>query len=315
MRERRRDPVTGAWTTFANVPPDRRADELGPCPLCRLTDEPFDVLVVEDPLPPLEPSPPPAMTAAADPYAVAAAVGASELVVHGPDHDATLASLGAAPLEHAVHVWADRYAELGGRPEVGYALVHAAVGDDAGATLLHPHSRIEAYPEIPPVPLQELQTARDHLSATGRCVLCDVLTAERHDPARVVAANESFLALVPFAARFPYEVHVLAQRHAPSLLDLTDVERAALADLLHRVLAGYDRLFGFPVSYALAIHQAPTDDGQWQSVSHFHVELVPPHRAAEELRRPYPPELAAGAYVNAAVPERAAAELRAALAA
>jgi UDPglucose--hexose-1-phosphate uridylyltransferase len=314
MRERRRDPVTGAWTTFANVPPDRRADELGPCPLCRLTDDPFDVLVVEDPLPPLEQSPPPPVTEAGEPYAVAAAVGASEVVVHGPEHDATLSTLGPARLEQAIHVWADRYAELGRRPEVGYALVHAAVGDDAGATLSHPHSRLEAYPEIPPVPLQELETAHAHLLATGRCVLCDVVTAERRDPARVVAANDSFVALVPFAARAAYEVHVLAQRHAPSLLDLTDVERAALADLLHRVLAGYDRLFGFPLPYTFAIHQAPTDDGQWQSVSHFHLELVPPHRAADELRRPYAPELAAGAYVNAAVPERAAAALRAAVA-
>jgi UDPglucose--hexose-1-phosphate uridylyltransferase len=314
VRERRRDPVTGAWTTFANVPPDRRVDELGPCPLCRLSDEPFDVLVVEDPLPPLEPSPPPAATLAAEPYAVAAAVGASELVVHGPEHEATLATLGAERLEHAVHVWADRYAELGARPEVGYALVHAAVGEGAGATLRHPHSRIEAYPEIPPVPLRELETGREYLVATGRCVLCDVLTAERRDPARVVAANDGFVALVPFAARFPYEVHVLAQRHAPSLLDLTDVERAALADVLQRVLAGYYRLFGFPLPYSLAVHQAPTDDGPWQPVSHFHIEVVPPHRGADELRRPYPPELAAGAYVNAAVPERAAAELRGAIA-
>ncbi|HVM68379.1 MAG TPA: hypothetical protein VM204_00910, partial [Gaiellaceae bacterium] len=173
---------------------------------------------------------------------------------------------------------------------------------------------IEAFPEIPPVPLLELTTAHDYLRASGRCVLCDVVVAERADRSRFVAENDSFVALVPFAARAPYEVHVLAQRHAASLLDLTDVERAALAELLDDVLRGYDGLFGFPLPFALGIHQAPTDDGQWQHVSHFHVELVPPHRSADELRRPYPPELFAGAYVNAGVPERAAAELREAVA-
>ena len=309
MRERRRDPVTGAWTTLANVPPDRAADGLGPCQLCRVAEPPYDVVVVEDELPPLEADPPPASTTAVEPYAVAPALGASEVVLHGPEH-VPLSALGRDRLEHAIHVWADRYAALGGRDEVQYVLVHAAAGAEAGATAEHPHSRLTAYPEIPPVPLLELVTAREHLRATGRCVLCDLVRTERVEESRVVAANDSFVAVVPFAARVPYEVHVLAQRHAASLLDLTDVERAALAELLDDVLRGYDGLFGFPLPFALGIHQAPTDDGQWQHVSHFHVELVPPHRSADELRRPYPPELFAGAYVNAGVPERAAAELR-----
>jgi UDPglucose--hexose-1-phosphate uridylyltransferase len=313
VRERRRDPVTGTWTTFANVPPDRRADELQPCPICRLPVEDFDVLVVEDPLPPLEAAPPPPSTDAPPPYEVAPAVGATELVVHAPEHEPSIVSLGPDRLEHAIHVWADRYASFAARPEIGYALVHAAVGADAGETLAHPHSRIDGYPEIPPVPRLELETAAARLRATGRCVFCDVVATERREAARVVAANDSFLAFVPFAARVPYEVHVIAQRHAPSLLDLTDVERGALARLLHAVLLGFERLLDAPLPYVLAIHQAPTDDGEWQAASHFHVELTSPRLGTDETRRPYAPELAAGVRVNSGVPERSAAELRAVL--
>jgi UDPglucose--hexose-1-phosphate uridylyltransferase len=315
VRERRYDPATATWTTFANVPPDRAADEVQPCPLCRLPLPDEGVAVVEEALPPLEPDPPPPRTAGVAPYDVAPAVGASEIVVHAADHRATLASLGPDRLEAAIHVWADRYAAIGARPEIGYALVHASVGDEAGATLAHPHSRIDAYAEIPPVPRLELETARERLAATGRCVFCEIVTAERLDERRVVCENDSFLAFVPFAARLPYEVHVIAQRHAASLLDLTDAERRALARLLHAVLAGYDRLFGFPLPYVLAIHQAPTDDGQWQAVSHFHVELAPPHRSAREVRRPYAPQLAGGVHVNPGVPETAAEELRVAVSA
>jgi len=311
MRERRLDPTTRAWTTFANIPPDRPEEAVQPCALCSLPQAGGSIAVVEDLLPMLEASPPPASTGAEPPYEVAAARGASELVVHAREHDETLRTLGPERLEQAIHVWADRYAELGRRPEIGYALVHATVGDEAGATLAHPHSRVDAYPEIPPVPLRELETARAQLEATGRCVFCDVVTAERRDGRRVVAANDSFLAFVPFAARLPYEVHVIAQRHAGSLVDLTDVERTALARLLHAVLRAYDGLFGQPLPYVLAIHQAPTDDGQWQSVSHFHVELTPPHRSASEVRRPYAPELVGGIHVNASVPERSAEQLRA----
>ena len=279
------------------VPPHSAQDPVATCALCALPESAGSVLVVEDPLPPLEPAPTPPGGDAEAPYAVAAARVAAEIVVHAREHDATLRTLGPERLEQAIHVWADRYAELGARPDVGYALVHATAGDEAAATLAHPHSRVDAHAKIPPVPRRELETAKAHLERTRRCILCDVVSTERADGRRVVAANDSFLAIVPFAARLPYEVHVVAQRHAASLLDLTDVERGALADLLHRVLVAYDGLLGRPLPYVLAVHQAPTDDGEWQSVSHLHVELSPP--------------LAGGRAMNAGVPERSAERLRA----
>ncbi|HUQ22133.1 MAG TPA: galactose-1-phosphate uridylyltransferase [Gaiellaceae bacterium] len=317
MRERRLDPVTGLWTTFTNVPPDRAAAEDSSCPLCpaQLGIASYEVVVLEDPHPPLEPSPPPTSTDSTDFYAVAAARGAAEIVAHGDQHDATLKTLGVDALERAIHVWADRYADLGGREEIGYTLVHATVGEEAGATLAHPHSRVDGYPEIPPRPLRELEWARRHLERTGRCVHCDVVRNERRGGTRIVHQDASFLAFVPFAARAPYEVHVISQRHAASLLDLTNLERRALSEILHRVLSAYDELFGRPLPYVLGIHQAPTDDGQWLDVSHLHVELVPPNRGPSELRRSYAPELEAGVLVNSGVPERSAEELRTALAA
>lgn len=273
MRERRVDPGSGSWTVFEDP-----AEPSEACRLCGLPGDGF--AVVEE---------------------VADAVGASELVAHAPDHEATLLSLGPQRLEQAIHVWADRYAALGARREIGYALVHATLGGERGT---HPHSRIDAYPEIPPVPRVELQTARDHLIATGRCVFCDIVSSERSGESRVVAANYSFLAFVPYAARVPHEVHVMAQRHAASLVDLTDAERTALARLLHDVLGAYEQVVESPNGYTLAIHQAPTDDGQWQSVSHFHVELLPALPA---------PDLAAGAHLNPVAPERSAELLRAAV--
>ena len=94
-------------------------------------------------------------------------------------------------------------------------------------------------------------------------------------------------------------------RHAPSLLDLSDPERQALAELLHRVVAGYGARVGTP--YAVVLHQAPTDDGPWLPVSHLHVELLP-------LVRSTALGLGAGAADNDTAPEQAAARLREALA-
>ncbi|HWI04532.1 MAG TPA: hypothetical protein VNT52_12035, partial [Acidimicrobiales bacterium] len=93
---------------------------------------------------------------------------------------------------------------------------------------------------------------------------------------------------------------------------LSDPERLALADVLRTVVRAYDRLFGFPLPYVMSMHQAPTDDGEHQHISHFHIEFTPLHRTAEKLKYLAGSELGAGAFINDTAPEDTAARLRAA---
>ncbi len=320
MSERRYDPTTGEWRMFARHRQDRTflpSEDL--CPLCptvdpaRPTEIPFpsfDVVVFENRFPSLVREPPQPEVAASALYPAAPAVGANEVVVYSDDHELQLADMEVPRIARLIEVWADRYAELGARGDIAYVFVFENRGVAVGVTLHHPHGQIYAYPEIPPRPRRELDVALAHLERHGTCVFCDVVARELADGVRVVAQNESFLAFVPFAARFPYEVHVIAHRHAPSLLDLTDTERSSLAALLRRVLAGYDRLFGFRLPYVMAMHQAPADDGQHQAVSHFHMEYTPAHRTAEKLKYLAGSELGAGAFLNDTAPEDTAARLR-----
>ncbi len=323
MTERRYDPITGEWRIFARHRQDRTflpPEEL--CPLCptvdpaRPTEIPFpsfDVVVFENRFPSLLRHPPTPEVPGSALYPVAPATGATEVVVYSDDHDLQLGQMEVPRITRLVEVWADRYAELGAREDVAYVFLFENRGVAVGVTLHHPHGQIYAYPEIPPRPQRELDVALDHLGLHGTCVFCDVVARELADGVRVVAQNESFLAFVPFAARFPYELHVIAHRHAPSLLDLSDTERSALAELLKRVLAGYDRLFGYPLPYVMSMHQAPADDGQHQAVSHFHIEYTPAHRTAEKLKYLAGSELGAGAFLNDTAPEDTAAQLRAAV--
>jgi UDPglucose--hexose-1-phosphate uridylyltransferase len=119
---------------------------------------------------------------------------------------------------------------------------------------------------------------------------------------------------VPFWARYPFEVHLYARRPAPSILDLTDPERDLLADALKRLLTGYDALFGFSMPYVMGVHQAPTAPGDWDDVTHFHIEFTPPHRTATKLKFLAGSESSAGAFINDTVPETTAAQLREAVA-
>jgi len=319
VNERRRDPTDAQWRLFSpgRLPADTSgAGEL--CPVCPTTDRSrpteiprasFEIVVFDNRYPRLTAAPEAPDALGDELYELAPAQGAAEVVVYSDRHDATLAELGPERIEALVHVWADRYSELGARDEVRYVLVF----ENRAATVEHPHGEVYGYPVIPPRVRLQLEQARRHLEEHGTCVACDVVAREQSDGVRVIAQNDSFIAFVPFAARFPYEVHVATKRHAASLLDLTDPERAALARLLAPVLSAYERVLERPLPYVLALQQAPTDDGGWEPVSHLRLELTPPSRSSGELRPAPASEVAAGAYVNDARPEESASRLRHAL--
>ena len=321
--ERRYDPVSGEWRMFATHRQDRTflpPDDY--CPLCPTrpggppTEIPvaaFAVAVFENRFPALMADPPAPSVSAAPPFAVAPSAGASEVVVYSDDHRAGLAELDPAHVALVVDVWADRYAELAGRDEVAYVFVFENRGVAVGVTLHHPHGQIYGYPDIPPRMRRELDVARAYLAEHGTCVVCDVVARERAEGSRVVTENDGFVAFVPFAARFPYEVHVAARRHAPALPELADGERGELAQALQAVLRGYDALFDFPLPYVMAMHQAPTDGGDHAATSHLYVELTPLHRTADRLKYLAGSELGAGAFGNDTAPEATAAALRAAV--
>jgi UDPglucose--hexose-1-phosphate uridylyltransferase len=320
VTERRRDPTTGEWVVFATARQDRTF--LPPadlCPLCptldpaRPTEIPrtsYDIAVFDNRWPALSARPPAPDVVGDHLYAVQPAAGAAEVVVFTSEHGATLADLPVTRVAHLIDVWAHRYEELGARPEVGYVFAFENKGEAIGVTLHHPHGQVYGYPDVPPRVATEMRAARAYLAQHGTCVWCDVLAAEESDGARLVVRGEAFSAYVPFAARYPYEVHLSARRHAGSLAALDPAERRDLAQVLHQVLQAYDGLYGFSLPYVLSVHQRPTDGGDWDAVSHVHVELTPLHRTATKLKYLAGSETGAGAFVADVRPEQAAARLR-----
>lgn len=323
MSERRYDPTADEWVTLATDRQDRTYQPPeGQCPLCptpagtpadRATEIPrsaFEIAVFDNRFPSLRVPPPEPSVEPTPLYPVASSYGHCEVVVYSDDHDATLTDLPTERIALLVGVWTDRYVALGADPGVHYVMPFENKGEVIGVTLSHPHGQTYAYPEVPPRPARELAAARRHHERTGRCVECDVVAAEAADGRRVVAGTERFVAWVPFWARFPYEVHLAPREHRTCLPELDLSARWELAGLLRRVLVGYDALFGFSLPYVLAIHQRPTDDGDWAAISHLHVELAPPHRSADKLKYLAGSELAGGAFVTDIAPEDAAARLR-----
>lgn len=289
------------------------------CPLCPtragdafVTEIPspsYEIAVFENRFPSFRPAAPLPDARGEDCERTSAAVGACEVIVYSPDHDATLASVGASQARHLVDVWADRYAELAARPEVAYVFIFENRGPEIGVTLTHPHGQIYAFPFVPPQVAREQRAAADHDARERGCLVCRLVADEAACGSRVVTRGERFVAWVPFAARLPYEVHVAPLAHRESLLDLDDTERDELAALLRRVQATYDALWGTPMPYTMSVHQRATD-GVARAGDHLHIEFVPPYRARDRLKYLAGVETGAGTFINDTAPEEKAQELR-----
>jgi UDPglucose--hexose-1-phosphate uridylyltransferase len=270
----------------------------------------YDIVVFENRfpslnMPPLEPE---VQGSAVVP--VRPSSGICEVICYSSDHDATFATMPEGQVRKLTRVWQDRYIELAALDAVEYVFIFENKGAQIGVTLSHPHGQIYAYPFIPPVPAAELLAEREHFESAGRSLFADWLAWELEEETgrRVVDGNEDFVALVPFFARYPYEVHVVARREVPSLREMDWRELDSLGAILQSVARRYDRLFGFSLPYIMAMHQAPPRlPDLW---TRFHVEFYPPNRTAEKLKYLAGSEAGAGAFINDVLPETAAQRLR-----
>ncbi len=320
MSELRWNPVLGEWVVTATHRQDRTYHPpAGFCPLCPTREgefptevpaEDYEIVVFENKFPSFRPTPPEPAVTGDDLLRVRPARGVCEVVLYSPEHKGSLAASDVFHIARLIDVWTDRYEELGGLEYIDYVLIFENKGEAVGVTLEHPHGQIYAFPYIPPKPAVELANAARHHAETGHCLFCDILERELADGRRVVAENKDLVALVPFYARYPYEVHVLPRRHAASLPEFSDSERWSLAALLKIVLQKYDNLFSFSLPYIMVMNQAPTD-GKDYSHYHFHIEFYPPNRTATKLKYLAGCESGAGTFINDTLPEEKAAELRA----
>ncbi|MBC7866415.1 MAG: galactose-1-phosphate uridylyltransferase, partial [Gloeobacteraceae cyanobacterium ES-bin-316] len=120
-------------------------------------------------------------------------------------------------------------------------------GEAVGVTLNHPHGQIYAYPFIPPRIERQIESCREHFTRTGRNLVADILSRENDDGRRIVAQNESFTALIPFFARYPYELHIYPNRHATCLTDFEANEIKDLAEILKQFLMNFKTFWAPPL--------------------------------------------------------------------
>ena len=234
-------------------------------------------------------------------------VGRCEVVCFSPEHAGSFGTQSATRARTVIEAWADRTAALSSLPGIAQVFPFENRGEEIGVTLQHPHGQIYSYPYIPP----RTQSLLRSIAREGDDLFARIVAFEAAGP-RVVLEAEHWLAYVPFAARWPIELHLAPRRHAADFTELTDAERDELATVYLRLLRGVDALYDTPTPYIAAWHQAPVALGR--DTARLHLQLTSPRRAADKLKYLAGSEAAMGAWIGDIPPETAADRLREAVA-
>jgi len=206
--------------------------------------------------------------------------GVCRVVCFSPKHNLTIANMETAGLRKVVDAWVEQYVELGARSEINYVQIFENRGAMMGASNPHPHCQIWSSHAVP----NEVAKEQVAQLAWNGCLLCDYARLELASHERVVEENDGFVTVVPFWAVWPFETMVIARRHVTAMDEFDAAERDALADILKRTTARYDRLFEVSFPYSMGFHQRPTD-GEAHAEWHFHAHFYPPLLRSATVRK------------------------------
>ncbi len=325
----RQDVLTGEWISIAAARQNRafmppaELDPLAPQTETNPSEVPsmYDVAVFEN----KSPSFGPALAAATGDAPAAAdaprglmdtatvgfgrtrsSVGRCEVVCFSPDHEGSFGSQSVSRARTIIEAWADRTAALSALPGVEQVFVFENRGEAIGVTLPHPHGQIYAYPYITP----RTQRLIASIDEVGTDLFDRILDVERAG-SRVVLSGEHWTAFVPFAARWPIEVHVVPHRHVADFAETDEAQRDELSRLYLRLLRGVDALYETPTPYIAAWHAAPVHSHR--DSTRLHLQLTSPRRGADKLKFLAGSEAAMGAWIGDIPPETTAERLRAAI--
>ena len=317
--ELRLDPLVNEWVVMAAhrqgrifLPPK----EL--CPLCAthadlLTEIPesdYEVVVFDNRSPSLRPplgdwALPDLVGPDTD---AGTSAGKCEVICFTADHGQSFKDLTPARVRVLIEAWQDRVRELSKESFIEHIAPFENRGEEIGVTLAHPHGKIYAYSYLPPRVEKMLKAASDFNSKTGKNLFDEVVAREIRDEERIVARNSEWIAFVPYAARYPFEIHVAPLKPVADLAELSVEQSDAFPEVALEVMKRLDGVFGIEMAYIAAWHQAPVRVGR--DLLRLHWQITSVRRAPGKLKYLAGSESAMGAFIMDMKPEQSAGQLR-----
>lgn len=235
------------------------------------------------------------------PYFMMEAVGYHELIITR-DHNRTLAQLDKYQVAEVIDAYQERYIELMNKSSINLIEIFHNQGQEAGASIAHPHSQLVAIPVISPYIQAELDGAESYFRGNRHCVYCTMLEWELEHKKRVIFENESFVAFCPFASRAAFEVWIMPKKHKPYFERTSVEDKLRAGEALQKALAKIFHGLNNP-AYNFYLHTSPADGKDYPHF-HWHIEILPRLSVWAGL------EYSTGIEINTMEPEVAAEFLR-----
>lgn len=234
--------------------------------------------------------------------------GAHEIVVDHPSHGVSLPAMEEGAIACALEVYAKRIEDLKNDKRMKHVLLFKNEGEFTGSGIRHSHTHLVATPIIPKRIEQEMRWAHHHYARKERCLFCDMVRQELGAGVRIAAENRAFVALCPFASRFPYETWIFPKTHChafESAMKAED-ERYLLSGIIRHITAGIGAI---TPHYHMVLHNSPNEKARFLNGDgktlredfHWHMEILPLLREVKRFNweeeffvNPVRPEDAAG---------------------
>ncbi len=228
-------------------------------------------------------------------------VGSHEVIVEGPNHNMSMATMDQKQVEEIFLAYRERYAALKKDPRFEMILIFKNHRREAGTSIIHPHSQIVATPVTPNHIRHYIEEAMRFFDDNGKCVYCVILEREQANN-RIIFETENFAVFVPFAARSPFETWVMPKKHDSSYVHITDADAKELGYVMRNILAKLHKGLKNP-AYNFILLSAPCHEEELEYF-HWHIQIIPRVAAMAGF------EMGSGIYINTVVPEHAAKFLR-----
>ncbi|MGB1217705.1 MAG: UDP-glucose--hexose-1-phosphate uridylyltransferase, partial [Saprospiraceae bacterium] len=201
--------------------------------------------------------------------------GICRVLCFSPDHSKTIPEMSVVQLEKVVDLWVEQFKELGGNDFINYVQIFENKGAMMGCSNPHPHGQIWSQSSVPLEVEKKTKNQKSYFEKNNRGLLSDYLNQELNAKERIIVENNSFVALVPFWAIWPYETMIIPRRKMAHISEMTQAERTDYADILQKLTIRMDNVFSCSFPYSAGIHQAPTDSAAYPEW-HWHHSFYPP---------------------------------------
>jgi UDPglucose--hexose-1-phosphate uridylyltransferase len=228
--------------------------------------------------------------------------GAHEVIIESPDHDRFLAQQPVEQVEFVLRTLQVRFNDLLRDLRFQTIVIFKNHGEHAGTSLRHPHCQLIATPVVPQLLRLKHRVATEYFDQTGSCLYCVLLHEELAAAQRVVAENDHYAAIMPYASHVPFELWILPKQHQSSFGRVDAALLRPLAELLKSVLLKLYNGLENP-DFNLTLNTAPRGDED-KAYFLWHLQILP------RLTTPAGFEMGSGMSINTVLPEEAAAYLR-----